>query len=155
MQNALRARVLELAIQIDKNVPGANKIDVAQGATVAVTREVAAVTNNITTNTVYGNQNTTTVSNTGAGASISVQINQGDVAALQKALQEIGLPEGDAEELVTIVQSEAPLDPAKEPFGAKTKAWLGANLGKAADKLGFAVAAKLIADAISAYYGLA
>lgn len=69
---------------------------------------------------------------------------------------ESGLPQDDAKELASIVESEEPTSP-DEPFGEKAKAWLADNLKKAAQGawgIGISVASKVLTEATLKYYGL-
>lgn len=153
LQNTVRTRILELTIEIENSIPESVNIDVVQESKMEKTKEMSAVTNNITHNVIHGNQNTTTISQSGSSNSINFTVNQGDIGTLKKSLQEVGFDDHDASSFSEIVAAEKP-ENDKEPFGVKAKVWLKQNIGKAADKVGFAVAAKLIADCVAQYYGL-
>ncbi len=99
--------------------------------------------------------NVTTISNTGDNASISINVAQGDCAALVKALIDAGIAKDDAAELAEIIASEK-AESKEEPFGKKAKAWIAKNIGKALDgtwKVGIAVATKVLTEAALRYYG--
>lgn len=148
----LRARILELTIQLEKSAPEIAAISVSSPNDGSA-KEFATVVNYITNNTVHGNQNSTNISNNGDGATFNISVAQGDVGALQKALGEAGLDESEAKEFSELVASEKP-ESDREPFGKKAKAWLAKNLVAVSGKVGIAVAAKLIAGAVAAFYGL-
>src|SRR3546814_9454130 len=98
----------------------------------------------------------TSISNSGAGAHFNLNIGERDCAALIKALVDAGIARSDANELAEIVASEE-ADSKAEPFGAKAKAWITKNIGKAADgtwKVGLAVATQVLTEAVTKYYGL-
>lgn len=149
IQTVVRARILDLTLSLEEKIPESTSIELVKGDPISKT-QADAVTN-ITYNIVHGHQ--TTVTNSGAGANLTLNIAQGDVSALTEALKASGMTGEQAKEFAAVVASETP-ENSKEPFGAKARGWLATNLGKVADKLGYAVAAKLIADATSKYYGL-
>jgi hypothetical protein len=97
----------------------------------------------------------TSISNVGDGAQFSFYIAQGDDGAFVKALVKAGIAKPDAQELAKIVASEKG-GSKTEPFGTKAKAWIVANIGKAANgtwKAGMAVATQVLTQAALKYYG--
>lgn len=152
LQNAVRNRILELTLEIEKSVPSSAEIGIGPPVE-AKMKDKEAVTQ-ITQHIIHGN--VTTISNSGSHAHINVSIAQGDKSALIKALTDGGIPKEDADELAAIIEAEAP-ESKDEPFGTKTKAWITKNLGKAASggwKIGISVATSLITEAALRYYGL-
>lgn len=151
IQNEVKSRVLELTIELEKSIPAAAEIVLEQGKGDSIdNQEVSKIINQ----TIYGNY--TEISNSGDGANIGVQVAQGDINALEKALKNAGISEESAKELGEIVQSEEPTS-SKEPLGAKAKRWLLSNLKKAEDgtwKVGISVATDTIKKAVIGYYGL-
>lgn len=151
IQNAVRTRILELTIQIEKSIPAAAEIDVGPPSIVA-TKDPETVTQ-ITHQIINGN--VTSISNVGDGAQFSFNIAQGDGEAFVKALVKSGIAKPDAQEFAKIVASEKG-ESETEPFGTKAKAWIVANIGKAANgtwKAGMAVATKVLTEAALKYYG--
>jgi AbiTii-like protein len=152
LQHAVRTRVLELTIGLEKSIPAAASIVLA-GSTSAVQVNSEKVTQ-ITNQVIYGN--VTSIASTGAGATFNLAIQQGDQNSLVEALVQSGIPETDAAEFGQLVASEKP-DRKDEPFGAKARMWLGENLKKATSgtwKMGVSVATEVLKQAALKYYGL-
>jgi hypothetical protein len=151
IQNAVRTKILELTIQIEKSIPAAAEIGVGPPATAAV-KDPETVTQ-ITHQIINGN--VTSISNVGDGAQFSFNISKGDADAFVKALVKAGIAKPDAQEFAKIVASEKG-GSKTEPFGASAKAWIVANINKAANgtwKAGMAVATKVLTEAALRYYG--
>lgn len=152
LQHAVRTRVLELTIGLEKSIPAAVSIVLA-GSTSAVQVNSEKVTQ-ITNQVIYGN--VTAIASSGAGATFNLAIQQGDQNSLVEALVKSGIPETDAAEFGRLVASEKP-DSEVEPFGSKARTWLGENLKKAASgtwKMGVSVATEVLKQAALKYYGL-
>lgn len=152
LQHAVRSRVLELTIQLEKSVPGAGEISF--GAKGAVAKVNAEQVTQITHQTIYGN--VTSISSSGEGTTINIAIQQGDQTSLVDALVHAGIPVADAAEFGQIVASETPQS-KDEPFGKKAAKWVGDNLKKAAGgtwKMGVSVATEVLKQAALKYYGL-
>lgn len=153
IKNAVRSRILELTLKIEKNVPVADMITIS-GKTADGTDQQVATVNNITNQVVYGNL--TTVENSGAGSTLTVSVTSNDKNGMIAALHEAGIEKTDAVEFAEIVASENPED-ENQPFGPKAKKWIGSNINKAVDgtwKVGIAVASKVLSEAAAQYYGL-
>ena len=153
VQNAIRARVLELTIQIEKTVPASAEI--AIGVTKAATgpKDTDVVTQ-ITNQVIHGNY--TSISNSGDGAQFNLNINGSDTSSVSKALEDVGMSSDDAKDIAKIFASEKP-ESKQEPFGHQAKQWIANNIKKAADgtwKMGVAVATKVLTEAALKYYGL-
>ncbi len=154
MIGALRARVLELTLELEKNVPGAGEIAAGQ-ALQSPQPEKAAVVTHITNQIISGPVGSN-VANSGADAQFNIAVQQGDVTSLAKELKEGGISGADAEEFAALVASEKP-EGSDQPFGAKAKAWIETNIGKALNgtwKIGVAVATGLLTEAVKHFYGL-
>lgn len=152
LQNAVRTRVLELTIQLEKSIPAAAEITLGPLAAAPAVKDAETVTQ-ITQQIVHGN--VTTISSSGEGAQFLLNIGERDSDALVKALVDAGIAESDAAELAEIIASEEG-ESKEEPFGTKAKAWFARNIGKAADgtwKAGVAVATKVLTEAAMRYYG--
>jgi len=146
--SVVRNRVMDLTIELEKSVPGAAEIALGKSAGV----NAAAVTQ-VINQVFHGDVGAVS---TGGSAQINVTINKGDGAALVKALMDAGIVKADAEEFAAIVASEKP-ESAEQPFGAKAKAWIGANIKKAMDgtwKVGLNVVSGVLTKAALMYYGL-
>lgn len=150
--NSVRARALELTIKLEKSIPSAAEITVSAPSTPPAVKEVETVTQ-ITQQIIHGNL--TTISSSGEGAHFHINIAQGDVNAVAKALVEAGIAKPDASEFAGILASEKP-ESKQEPFGKKAKGWIAKNIGKAANgtwKVGMAVASNVLTEAALRYYG--
>lgn len=153
IQNAVRTKILELTIELEKLVPAAADINLGPPASKPGEQETEAVTH-ITQQIVHGN--VTTISNSGESAKFYLSIGERDKNAFAKALANAGVAEPDADEFAKIVASEEP-ESKDEPFGIKAREWIAKNISKAADgtwKIGFAVATKVMTEAAMKYYGL-
>ena len=144
IRHAVRTRILELAIQIQREVPSASEITVETSDEISIqeTQKVTEITNNV----VYGNQNN--IDSKGDNASITISVVQGDVGSLENALRDGGLEKSDAAELAQIIESEEP-DPEK-PLGKKAMKWIGDNIQKIVGSVG----TSMITAAALQYYGL-
>lgn len=154
MIGALRARVLELVLELEKNVSGAKEIAVGANPLAAEPPNAAVVTH--ITNQIMNGPVGSNIANSGAAASFSIAVEQGNAASLIKVLEAGGIPASDAKKFVDLVASEKP-DAPDQPFGTKTKAWIEKNVGKALNgtwKVGVAVATNLLTEAAKQYYGL-
>lgn len=149
IRSAVKNRVLELTIELEKAVPEAASIGFGQSTEV----NEAAVTQVI--NQVF-HGDATSILNTGAGAQLNVNIQAGDAKALAQTLTNAGISKPDAEQFAQIVATEQPESKA-EPFGPKAKAWIGDNIKKALDgtwKIGLGVATGVLTKAAIKYHGL-
>jgi len=145
----VRARLLDLMLELELNVPEAAAIEV--GAPILSTVNQTTVTN-ITNTIIYGN--VSNVSNSGAGAKIDVKVLQGDAESLKLGLLAAGLTLEEAEELTALAEAEQPTD-KPHPFGKKAKAWLGKRMEAGVDgvmKIGGRVAEDEIADLFQRFY---
>jgi RNase P protein component len=152
IRHAVRSRLLELMIALERSVPEASTIVIGKKDTTSSPN--SAVATQISQQIIYGD--VTTISATGDYAHINVAIGKGDVQALIESLTRAGISESDAKELGRIVVSEKP-DSKDEPLGAKAKTWLLKNLKKAVNgtwKVGVSVATAVIKEAVLKYYGL-
>ena len=151
IQQAVRNRILELTIELERCVPGA--VHVAFGSSSTDKNEAEQV-QQISQQIIYGNVSTAIAG--GAGSQIAVAVNERDNESFINHLVESGIPEKDASELADIIASEEPSS-IEEPFGQKAKIWLGSNLKKAAEgtwSIGVSVATKVLTEAALKYYGL-
>lgn len=152
IQNAVRARVLELTIQLEKSIPAAADIDLGPSRDTSM-KEAEKVTK-ITQQIVHGN--VTTISNSGDKAIFHFNNTERDSRALLQALVDAGIERVDAEEFSKIV-AEEPGGTKDDPFGERAKGWILKNLNKAADgtwKIGLAAATSVLTEATLKYYGL-
>lgn len=152
IRHAVRSRVLELTIELEKSIPEASTV--ALGAPDDSSNKNASATTQIAQQIIYGNF--TSVSATGDSAQITIAVGERDLNGLVQFLAKSGIPEADANELAQLASSEEPESKA-EPMGPKVRAWLVKNIKKAANgswAVGLAVATDVIKEALLKYYGL-
>ncbi|MGA9796308.1 MAG: hypothetical protein WBQ17_12330 [Rhizomicrobium sp.] len=153
IQNAVRARVLELTIEIEKSIPTAADISLGPVKLAPTPKETETVSQ-ITNQVIHGNY--TNIANSGAGAQFQLSVSSHNAESVSQALEEAGISSDDAKAIAKIFESENP-DSKEEPFGKKAKAWIAANISKAANgtwKAGVAVATHVLTEAALKYYGL-
>jgi hypothetical protein len=149
---SVRARILELTIELEKRVPDAVEVTLQQVIS-SKTPETAATVTQIFNQTVYGNVTHVTAT---SGAQVSLAITAGDTVSMVSELAKAGLPDEAAKEITDIVALEGP-PTADKPLGPKALGWIKKNVPKAASgawKIGSAVATDLLKDAALKYYGL-
>lgn len=148
---AVRNRVLELTIELEKSIPAAAHITFG---TLGMDKDNATKAQQITQQIIYGN-----VGNAISGGSEStfnVNIQSNNKESVVNYLKDSGIPEADAIEFAQIVASEEPSS-HEEPFGSGARNWIASNIRKAVDgtwKVGVAVATKIFTEAALKYYGL-
>lgn len=148
--STVRARILDLTIELEKQIPIASTIVIGTPAN-EVSKSDAGAAAQITQTIIYGNQ--TNISNTAShGGSITTNVIAGDQASLAAHLVSRGVPEEAARQLAAIAEEEPPSDPQK-PLGPKAKKWLGKVAGGAWD-VSKDVGSAILVEALKAYYGL-
>jgi len=151
ISQAVRNKVLELTIELEKSIPSAAHITFG---TQNMDKDNAIKAQQITQQIIYGN-----VGNAISGGSesnITVNIQSHNKESIVDYLKQSGLPESDANEFAHIIESETPSS-AEEPFGEGAKNWIASNIRKTFDgtwKVGMAVATKVLTEAALKYYGL-
>jgi hypothetical protein len=153
IQNAVRSRILELTIQLERSAPNSAEMTLGQPLPEGQRADLQAVAGSFH-QIVYGNY--TAINNSGSSAQISVSVQTGDIKSFASELVRSGISESDARDLASIVESEKP-DLDSQPFGRRAREWLKNNLSKALDgtwKIGIGVATKVVEEAAKRYYGL-
>jgi AbiTii len=152
IQAAVRAKVLDLTLEIEKAVPAA--ADIVVGVKPApLTPSEAEKVAQVAQNVFYGP--VTQVSNSGTLRPIIINSVVGDTGQLIKALAGAGVSDVEAKELAKIVQAETP-EGTDGPVGKGAKSWLASKMKAAAGvggKIVTPVAIDLIEAAIKGYYG--
>jgi len=151
IQQAVRARILELTLELEKAIPAAAHISFGAPPTAETNPEKVQ---HISQQIIYGNVTTAVAGS--SDTQISVEIGLRDNESFIEYLTEAGIANEDAKELAEIVQSEVPSSP-EEPFGENAKKWISSNLKKAAEgtwNVGISVATKVLTEAALKYYGL-
>lgn len=152
IQQAVRAKALDFALKLEKQVPAAADISVEQMSS-AITPTEQEDIKHLTQQTFYGD---VTNIHADAGTTVTLNVIKGDASSLVKALEAAGIPSGEAKELVEIAGREAPQND-KEPLGANAQQWLTDKLkGGAVEAwgIGKSVAREVIIQAVKQYYGL-
>lgn len=148
IQQAVRSKILELTLELEKSVPGAMNVAIGTSAT---NNTEAEQVQKISQQIIYGN-----VSTAVAGDNVAVGIFERDNNSFIKYLVEKGIPEADASELAEIMETEEPTSP-DEPFGRGAKDWITTNLKKAVEgtwNIGISVATRILTEAALKYYDL-
>jgi len=152
IRHAVRSRVLELTLELEKSVPDAAAVTIGPAALPSAPS--AATATQIAQQIIYGNF--TSIAATGDGTTIQVAVAPNDVKSLTQFLTGSGMAEEDAQELARLAASEKPQSKT-EPMGPQVSNWLVENLKKAASgtwKMGVAVATDVVKEALLKYYGL-
>lgn len=146
----VRARILELTIELEKRVPAAVEVTLQQ--VISKTPDNAAAVTQIFNQTVYGNVTHVTATD---GSQVNLAITAGDTVSMASELAKAGLPNDAAKEITEIVSAEKPQS-ADKPLGPKALAWIKKNAPKAAAgawKIGSSVATDVLKEAALRYYG--
>lgn len=153
IQTAVRARVLELTIELEKEMPFAADI-VLGPAKVQVGTEEQQKVSQITHQVINGNYTSIANSSVISGSVLSITPN--DQGSVISALVGEGVSEVEAQEFAKILSEETP-ESSAEPFGAKAKEWVAEKAGKMASgawNIGVAAGTKVLTEAALKYYGL-
>jgi hypothetical protein len=152
IRHAVRSRVLELTLELEKSVPDAAAVTIGPAALPSLPSAAAAT--QIAQQIIYGNF--TSIAATGDGATIQIAVAPHDARSLAQFLTDSGMEEEDAQELARLAASEKP-ESNEEPMGPQVRNWFVENLKKAASgtwKMGVAVATDVVKEALLKYYGL-
>lgn len=149
IHNMVRAKMLDLTIQLEKSVPIAALIDLGKPVN-SPASDIGAQTTNITHTVVYGNQ--TTITNSAPGGSIQMSVVAGDHSSLARYLVEQGVPENEAQALAKIASEDKPITP-DQPLSARAKEWLGKVAGGTWG-VTKEVGTQILIEALKKYYGL-
>lgn len=153
IQSAVRSRILELTIKLEKEVPLAAEINLGPTGN-PISAPMMEKVSQLSQTIIHGDY--TEISSHGDGNVLKIAIEKGNAGQLEKGLIEGGIEEADAKELVEIMASEEPEGPEK-PLGVKARAWVADKIAKGADgiwKVGLSVATKVVTEAAMKYYGL-
>jgi hypothetical protein len=146
---AVKTRVLELALSIEKKYPEAGEVGDKTVNEEDAKKDVAGLLQTI----VYGNVG---VLGTANHSTVNIVVNPGNFDQLSSTLLKSGLSEADVQELKVILKDE-PAIAGPKAFGPKLKKWIGKMVGKAvADtwQVGVGAGAALLEAALLGYYGL-
>lgn len=150
VQNAVRNRILELTLELEKSAPEA--INISLGSSMSVTTASQVVAEKVTQNIIYGNL--THIENSGRIGSLTLSFEKGDHEGLVQALVSAGIPSDDAEEFAALLAQE---DATKEkPLGMRALAWFGEKANKVAAGawgVGLHAGKELLSEVALRYYG--
>ena len=152
IRHAVRSRVLELTLELEKSVPNASVITI--GPATLPSAPNATTATQVAQQIIYGNF--TSIAATGDGTTIQVAVAPHDAKSLARFLTNSGISEEDAQELASLAASENPESNA-ETMGPQVRNWLVKNLKKAVSgtwNMGVVVATGVIKEALLKYYGL-
>jgi len=151
--DAVRTAILDWALQLElEGIVGEGMSFSAEE------REKAATTTSVHIGSFSGNFQGVIgdASNSEVIQRFAMNVRPGDLAALRTALHSAGVSNDDIDHLGRAIEDD-PKPTVAGKFGSSVSNWLGAMLSKAASgawELSAAAAAKVLVDAISAYYGL-
>jgi hypothetical protein len=146
--NTVRNRILDFSLAIWKEDPDAGTATPKAGQDL----KPARVTQIFNT-TVYGGA--ANVVGTATESQITFTVTTNDLPSLEKYLRENDVPDDDITSLKEALREDPPIK--GDRFGPKVSAWVSKMVGKACDGgwgISIGAAGKLLADAISRYYGL-
>ena len=145
IQQAVRAKALDFALKIEKQVPAAAEISIGP-MNVAIEPSEQEAINNLTQHIFYGD---VTNVNVHSRSEVKLNVIKGDMSSLVKALKAAGFSSGEAEEFADIAGKEEPQD-EMQPLGKNAQESHGFNarqlrvltggkgpgVGQGADRLG-------------------
>lgn len=156
IQSAVRAKMLELTIKFEKELPLVGNI--TRGATIdALPATDVAAANNATQAVVYNyNGPVTNITTSGAVSDVNINFTQVNVEKLIGDLTRGGIPNVDALELGRIIRDEKP-DDGEQPLGRRTRGWINEKVGEAGKTvwgMGKVVPTSIVTEAVKKYYNL-
>ena len=152
IQHAVRAKTLDFALKLEKQVPAAADISVGHtGGAITLTEQENV--KHLTQQIFYGD---VTNIHADSGSAVTLNVIKGDTSSLAQALEQAGLTAGEAKELAEIADKEGPQDET-QPLGTNVQEWLKDRLkGGTAEAwgIGKSLARDVIIEALKQYYGL-
>ena len=146
--NTVRNRILDFSLAIWKEDPDVGSTLSKTGKDI----EPAKVTQIFNT-TVYGG--TANLVGTAGESQITFDVTTNDLSSLESVLRANNVSDQDISELKAALQEDPPAK-VKGRFGPRVSAWVSKMVGKACEGgwgISIGAAGKLLADAISRYYG--
>lgn len=146
--DSVRNAILQWALQLEQDgILGEEMRFTSEEKAIAMTSQNIHIAN---FQGILGNVNESTVNQ-----SLDMSVKNGDFNSLQQKLGEAGISTEDLQDLKSALEADTKPDSPSE-FGPKVSAWIGNMITKAASgawKVTVDTAAKLIPEAIAAYYG--
>ena len=152
LQSRVKHRVLELTMKLEKSISAAADIDI-EGPSDPLPKEEVMAATEIAKTVIHGDyhDNRTQITNSGAAAQITLNIEKGNLETFKKALIEHGVPESAANDLARIIQDDKGAT-NDHPFGPRTKSWIKHNTGKIVGGAG-QIGIDVLTAAIKQYLG--
>ena len=152
IQQAVKAKTLDFALKLEKQVPASAEISVGQTGGTITPAEQENV-KHLTQQIFYGHVTNILAE---SGSAVTLNVVKGDTSSLAKALESTGIPSAEAKEIAEIASLEAPQNKA-QPLGTNVQNWLKDKLKEGAVeawRIGKSVARDVIGQALKQYYGL-
>ena len=151
LQFKVKYRVLELTIELE-SIPAAADIDIGAPSNPLPKKESMAATEIVKT-VIHGDYHDKRIqiTNSGASAQITLNIEKGNLETFKKALIGHGVPEIEANDLARIIQGDKGAT-NDNPFGPRTKSWIKKNTGKIIGGAG-QISIDVLTAAIKQYLG--
>ena len=151
IQHAVRAKTLDFALKLEKQVPAAAEISVGHTGG-AITPTEQENIRHLTQQIFYGDVTNILAD---SGSAVTLNVIKGDTLSLANALEAAGIPSGEAKELAEIADQEPPQNDM-QPLGTNVQAWLKDKLKEGAVEawgIGKSVAREVITEALKKFYG--
>lgn len=144
----IRNKLLDFMLQIDSEFGDITDINELKTKNIEIST--------IMSQTIINNSGDGIILNTGDNVTIksSIIINKGNKEELVKYLKSIGVTQGDADELITIIDSEKP-NIENNTFGKNVNHWIEKMLSKVLNgswQIAIGTAGNLLSEAIKLYY---
>jgi hypothetical protein len=144
----IRNKLLDFMLQIDSEFGNITELNDLK----TKNNEISTIMNQ----TIINNSGDGIILNTGDNVTIksSIIINKGNKEELVKYLKSIGVTQDDADELITIIDSEKP-NIENKTFGKNVNHWIEKMLGKVLNgswQIAIGAAGNLLSEAIKLYY---
>lgn len=146
----IRTKLLDFMLKIDEEFCNITQIEDLKSKNKQITQYM--------NQTIINNNGDGNVVNTGNSSTINatVNIHKGNKDALMNTLRKHKVDEMDIQELVEVIDNESP-NAENKTFGHKVSEWFKKMTDKSLDgswTIGISAAGKVLADAISSYYGI-
>ncbi|QSY94837.1 hypothetical protein J2J97_02510 [Rhizobium bangladeshense] len=146
--DAVRNRVLEFVLAVQKKYPGADDVAALTAKEPSVEKEIKQIFQT----TINGNAG---IVGSAHHSTVNITVNTGNLQDLRNQLGQHGVNEEDLAELEVAVKSEPSIN-RMAGFGPKVTQWVGKMVGKAASgawAVGLGASGALLEKALLGYYG--
>ena len=152
IQHAVRAKTLDFALKLERQVPAAAEISIGQTGS-AITPTEQENVEHLTQQIFYGD---VTIIHADTGSAMTLNVINGDTPSLAGALEAAGIPHGEAKELADIAEQEEPQN-EQRPLGTNAQEWLKEKFKQGATEawgIGKSFVREAVIQALRQYYGL-